>query len=365
MLSPKAILAWLEANVKGMRRSRAKTLADIAPAAMALLGVGVLALGRAMQTRTTCKHNIKRVNRFLGNTALEAEALAQGIFEAFVPQTGRVLILADWTDMPNGKLLVFSLPANGRSIPFYAKAVAKKAGEGAVIRAESEALEALHRICRSRPDAVVVADRGFGNQRWIPGVQQQGFHFVQRVASIFYAETERYIGKLDEMKLRGGARMRDWGNGTLGEEQRIVGRLVTAYDPGAKEPWYLITDLDDASVQEIVSIYRRRWWIETTFRDKKNRGWGLGLNNVKLKDHRRYENLFCIVALAFIFLSAHGAAAEEEGFDKGCKANTRKIRVLSLLRIGHLFIKNKGAQLQRALQALRRCAAKQCAPNWG
>jgi len=113
MLSPNAILSWLEDNVKGMRRSRAKTLAEIAPAAMALFGVGVLALGRAMQTRTTCKHNIKRVNRFLGNTSLEAEALAQGIFEAFAPRTGRVLVLADWTDVPNGKLLVFSLPANG------------------------------------------------------------------------------------------------------------------------------------------------------------------------------------------------------------------------------------------------------------
>ena len=143
MLSPVEILAWLEENVKGMRRSRMKTLADIVPAAMEFRGVGVLSLGRAMETDTTCKHNIKRVNRFLGNEAFEGEALAKGIFEAFVPESARALVLADWTDVPKGKLLLFSLPANGRSIPFFTKVVAKKAGDGAMVRAENEALEAL------------------------------------------------------------------------------------------------------------------------------------------------------------------------------------------------------------------------------
>lgn len=365
MLNPLEILSWLESNVKGMRRSRAKTLADIVPAAMALLGVGVLSLGRAMATATTCKHNIKRVNRFLGNESFETQALAQGIFDTFAPASGRVLVLADWTDVPNGKLLVFSLPANGRSIPFFAKAVAKKAGDGAMIRAENEALEALQRICRKCPDVIIVADRGFGNQRWVLKAKNLSFHFVQRVASVFYAQTEHYIGKLDEMNLRRGPRVRDWGQGTLGEDERIQGRLVTTFDPDAKEPWYLITDLKDASMREIVNIYRRRWWIETTFRDHKNRHWGLGLANVTLKDHRRYERLFCIVALAFILLIAHGASAEEHGFDKECKANTRKVRVLNLLRLGYLFIRNHGAHMDSALTALKRIATLDHAPNWG
>ena len=365
MLNPETILTWLDTNVKGMRRSRAKTLANIVPAAMALLGVGVLALGRAMQTTTTGKHNIKRVNRFLGNGALEMELLAQAIFEMFAPASGRVLILADWTDVANGKLLVFSLPSNGRSIPFFASAVAKKAGEGAMIRCENESLEALQRICRNRCDVIVVADRGFGNQRWIPKVKSSGFHYVQRVAGVFFADTDDYIGKLDEMNLRQGARVCDWGKGTLGEDERIEGRLITAFDPDAKEPWYLITDLEDAPMGEIVNIYRRRWWIETMFRDQKNRDWGLGLANVVLKDHRRYERLFCIVALAFIFLIAHGAVAEEQGFDKQCKANTRKGRVLNLLRLGHLYIRNRGPQFKPALHALTRLATIERAPNWG
>lgn len=365
MLNPTEILTWLETNVKGMRRSRAKTLSAIVPAAMAFMGVGVLSLGRAMHTATSCKHNIKRVNRFLGNAAFEVEALASALFEAFAPTSGQVLVLADWTDVANGKLLVFSLPANGRSIPFFTKVVAKAPGEGTLIRAENDALEAIHRICRSRADVVIVADRGFGNQRWIPKVEALGMHFVQRVSGVFFVETEGYIGKLDELNLRRGKRIRDWGYGTLGEDEAIKGRLVTAYDPQAKEPWFLITDLRDVPLNDIVNTYRRRWWIETTFRDSKNRDWGLGLANVDLKDHHRYERLFYIIALAFIFLTAHGAAAEEQGFDKGCKANTRKIRTINLLRMGYIFIAQCGPALEFALDALRTLATRKTAPNWG
>ena len=158
---------------------------------------------------------------------------------------------------------------------------------------------------------------------------------------------------------------RDGGKGTLGEDEDIQGRLVTAHDKKAKEPWYLVTDLDEVAAAEVVNGYRRRWWIETLFRDKKNRDWGLGLATVRLKDYRRYERLFYIVALAFIFLSAHGAAAEAQGFDRGLKANTRKIRVLNLLRTGYHFIKARGEQFDYALEALQQLLTCKEAPNGG
>ena len=365
MRSPQRILTWLEDNVNGMRRSRRKTLADIVPAAMELRGVGLLALGRTMCTQTTAKHNIRRVGRFLGNEAVESTALARGIFHAFAPKQGRVLVLADWTDVTNGKMLIFSLPCNGRSVPFFTKVVAKKAGDGALVRAEDEALEALGAICQDRSDIVMVADRGFGNQRWLGAVVRQGFHFVQRLSCVFFADTEHYIGNLRDLDLRRGKCVRDWGQGTLGEDEAIRGRLITAYDKQAKEPWYLVADLDDIEARDVVDIYRCRWWTEPMFRDKKNRDWGMGLAAVNLKDYRRYERLFYILALAFIFLCAHGAAAEIEGFDRGLKANTRKTRVINLLRMGDHFIKQRGERFDFALAALQQLATYRKAPNWG
>lgn len=365
MLSPVDILSWLEANVNGVRRSRLKTLASIVPAAMEQEGLGVLALGRAMREKTSAKHSIKRVNRFLGNEDLESEALAQGIFDAFAPERGRVVVLADWTDVTNAKMLVFALPANGRSIPFYTVVVPKKVKKRGLAEAENAGLKALKAICGGRADITVVADRGFGNKRWLGAVREAGFHFVQRISGVFNVETEQYMGNVSEMKIRRGPKARDWGYGTVGDDEEIEGRLITAWDPRAKEPWYLVTDLDDALAEEIISIYRRRWWIETLFRDSKNRDWGLGLDAVDLKDYQRYERLFYIVALAFILLSAHGAVAEVEGVDKEVKANTRKTRVLNLLRIGVYYIKRRGENIRSAIEALKILATMQTAPNWG
>jgi hypothetical protein len=366
MLSPEKILSWLEGNVKGMRRSRLKSIAAIVPAAMQLCGIGVLALGRAMQTGTSAKHNIKRVARFLDNDAVEGMALARAIVEAFAPPPGVAMqVVVDWTDVPNAKLLVFALPCNGRSLPFFVRVAPKNAGEGGLIQAEDEGLRALRAIVGKDREVIVIADRGFGNQRWIGAVRAQGFHFVQRFSCVFNVDTEHYIGALRELNVRRGKRIRDWGHGTIGEEEAIEARLVTAYDPEAKEPWYLGTDLEEIPEDDVVDFYRRRWWIEPSFRDNKNRDWGLGLAHVHLKEYRRYERLFYIVALAFIFLSAHGALAEAEGFDKGLKANTRKTRVLNLLRMGYHFIRSVRQDCDAAVVVLRQLVQKNHAPNWG
>ena len=255
-----------------------------------------------------------------------------------------MLVLADWTDVTNGKVLVFAMPCNGRSIPFYTHVVAKKAGKGALREAEMAALSALEAICNGRAQVVIVADRGFGNKRWLAKVRTLGFHFVQRLSNVFQVETERYIGGLKEMELRKKAKARNWRPGTIGEERVIEGLLVTTYDPKAKEPWYLVTSLENISAKDVVDIYRQRWWIETTFRDGKNREWGLGLDNADLKNHERYERLFHIVALAIIFLSANGAIAEQNGFANTLKANTRKTRVLNLLRTGSFI--SRGTELR-------------------
>ena len=365
MLNPANILSWLEENVKGMRLSRLKTLAAIVPAAAELCGVGVLSLGRAMRTGTVAKHNIKRVDRFLGNDAVEGIAVARAIVKAFAPARGLVQVLVDWTDVPNGKLLVFALPCNGRSLPFFVQTAAKNAGEGGLIQAENEGLRILRSIMGEDREVIVIADRGFGHQRWIGAVRAQGFHFVQRFSCVFTVDTEQYIGALRDLNLRRGKRIRDWGYGTIGDDEAIEARLVTAYDPEAKEPWYLGSDLTDTSAPEVVNYYRRRWWIEPSFRDNKNRDWGLGLAHVYLKDYRRYERLFYIVALAFILLSAHGALAEAEGFDKGLKANTRKTRVINLLRMGFHLIRCQGEHIEAAFVVLRELARRNEAPNWG
>lgn len=355
MYDPNKILTWLEEKVQ-MRRSRMKTLAAIVSGAMRMQGCGVLALGRAMDGEASAKHRIKRVDRFLGNAQVEIGAVNQAIFDQFRPRKGPVIVLADWTDRTPFQQLVLAMPCNGRALPIYCATVPKGDGsgkhEGLMIQAEADALEALGRLCGDTIRPVIIADRGFGNTRWLGDIQERKWFFVQRISQEIYMETEHYIGPLYELGIRRGWTPRDWGQGTMTNQYFGVVRLTSVFERTADEPWLLVSNLDDKSPRDIVNFYKHRAWIEAMFRDLKNRNWGLGMDHVHLTTPSRFERHFLIVALAYIFLVAFGAMAEAQGLGRKLKANTVSKRVLSLARIGNYFLQNAQASITCAIKAL-------------
>ena len=64
-------------------------------------------------------------------------------------------------------------------------------------------------------------------------------------------------------------------------------------------------------------------------------------------------------------MNAHGALAEAEGIDKQLKANTRKTRVINLLRMGYYFIKHHGEQIQWAVEVMAQMVKRKREPNRG
>jgi hypothetical protein len=357
MYDPSNILTWIVANVEGMRLSRCKTLAAIVSAALVMRGSGVLALGRAMAGEVAAKHCIKRVWRFLRNDQYETEALFAALFRFLRPPTGDTIILVDWTDLAPFQQLVFSLPRDGRSLPFLALTIRKgRTGEenkGAVVAAERQALEMLERICPLGITPILVADRGFGHPRWLGDIQKRGWHFVQRLSHIHQVCVEQHMGTLKELGIRRGRRARDWGWGTMDQQEFGPIRLVSVFARAADEAWYLVTSLEFASAAQIVGIYKRRMWTEAMFRDLKNRDWGMGLDQVRLSQPQRHDRHFSVLALAYVLLCAFGAAAEMLGIAQQLKANTRKDRVMNLARIGNFFLQIYLYPLHEAFKALR------------
>lgn len=356
MYDPDTILSWMEANVEGMRRSRLKTLAAVVSGALQMKGVGVLALGRAMAGEVSAKHCIKRVWRFLRNPDVEVEAISAALFNFLRPKTGETFILVDWTDIDPFQQLVFSLPRDGRALPFLCLTIRKGTGEeedkGAMVEAERRGLDILARICPPELIPVLVADRGFGHPRWLLDVQKRGWHFVQRLSHIHQVCVEQHMGSLKELGIRRGWRPRDWGWGTMDEQEFGPLRLVTVFEREAQEAWYLVTNLEAQVPAEIVRIYKRRMWIEAMFRDLKNRDWGLGFDSVRLSQPERHERHFCVLALAYVILCAFGAAAETLQIAKHLKANTRADRVLNLARLGNYFLQLARCSLETAFGAL-------------
>lgn len=356
MYDPDSILAWLEGNVESMRRSRAKTLAAIVSGAMRLQGTGVLALGRSMNGPISAKHRIKRVDRFLGNGQVEIDAVNEAIFHQFRPHNEPPVVLADWTDRHRFQQLVLALPRDGRAIPFLSITIPKGDGSGAfdglMIEAEEQALETLATFCGNTIRPIIIADRGFGNTRWLGHVQKWGWYFVQRISRELYLEVEQHTGHGYELGIPRRRRARDWGWGTMTNKHFGPLRLITVHDKDANEPWFLVTNLEEEISIKIVQLYKRRMWIEAMFRDLKNRNWGLGMDNVRLTKKERFDRHFLIMALAYIFLFAFGAAAESAGLGDQLKANTVHERVLSLARIGNYFLQTATIAIPIAIQTL-------------
>jgi len=356
MYDPSNILTWLETHVQSMRQSRRKTLAEVVSAALQMKGVGVLALGRAMAGMVAAKHCIKRVWRFLRNEQVETGAISAALFSFLRPTKGRTIVLADWTDISPFQQLVFSLPRDGRALPFLCITIRKSAhqgeNEGAMIAAEHQALEMLEAMCPAQVIPVIVSDRGFGNVRWLSDITNRGWSFVQRLSHIHQVAVEQHMGSLKELGIRRGRKPKDWGWGTMDEQQWGPVRVVTTFDSEADEAWYLVTNLDVEPPTEVVRIYKRRMWTEAMFRDLKNRNWGLGMDHVRLSQPERHETHFYILALAYVFLCAFGAAAETLDIARLMKANTREERVMSLARIGNYFLQIAKCPLEMAFDAL-------------
>ena len=308
-------------------------------------GVGVLALGRAMDGPVDAKHRIKRVDRFLANEDLEQFEISAVLFNVLRGREKNPIVLVDWTDRHAYEQLVFSITKDGRSMPFYARTIKsthfEAEMEGAKIAAEEEALRQFRAMCPPDVQPVIVADRGFGNERWIGQIAKWGWGFVQRLSKQHHVETELFIGLLPELGIRKGYRPKDWGWGTRGDnnkEDKTRLRLVTVYDRDADEPWYLVTNIENTEAKQIVRCYKKRMWTEAMFRDLKNRKWGLGLDHVRLTTRQRTATHFLIVMIAYLLLCAFGAFAELKNFGKSLSANTVKKRVLSLAAIGNHFI---------------------------
>ena len=177
MFGPSKIMKWCDQNLQGVRRSRRKTLAHIVAGAMKMKGVGVLALGRAMDGPVIAKHRIKRVDRFLANEELELFEIANLLFNVLRGQEKHPVVLADWTDRHAYEQLVFSITKDGRSMPFYAITIESthfaSQTEGTKIEAERQALEHVHAMCPAGIQPIIVADRGFGNEGGL-GKSQSG-----------------------------------------------------------------------------------------------------------------------------------------------------------------------------------------------
>nr|WP_161477592.1 MULTISPECIES: IS4 family transposase [Enterobacteriaceae] len=141
-----------------------KRLNSLTLACHALLDCKTLTLtelGRNLPTKARTKHNIKRIDRLLGNRHLHKERLAVYRWHASFICSGNTMpiVLVDWSDIREQKRLMVlraSVALHGRSVTLYEKAF--PLSEQCSKKAHDQFLADLASILPSNTTPLIVSD---------------------------------------------------------------------------------------------------------------------------------------------------------------------------------------------------------------
>jgi hypothetical protein len=273
-------------------------------------------------------HRLKRLSRFLANEQVDPLKVQLAFLPYTLARLGRLYplerigLVIDWTyfDGPTFRvqILKLGLARHGRVVPLLQVAYDRDdlPEDRSQNQLEEEALSAVLAALPKGCRVVVLADRGFARSGFFQWLLARHVDFVVR------------IDKGTSVTEPSGTRHRLGHDLTIGlGEQRWLGRVRYALYHGRPtdiwlnvgctwqtsqsastckaasklkepdEPWYLATTV--SSITLAVGWYKRRFWIEESFRDDKSR---LLLDQVRVESTRRLNRLLMALTIAVCWL---------------------------------------------------------------
>lgn len=313
-MSRPVILAWVLSVCTALRRSQAKTLAELVAAAVPTERATLANLGRAMPGPARCKHRIKRAGRFVANPRVSVAAGMAGVIARLTRRDDAPLVVAlDWVEVRAFHTLVAAAVAGGRSIPLLWASYP----EWELAKSQNNLEEGLVRLLRAlvpdRVRVILLADRGFGRAelaRTLLGLVNVSF--VLRVKPQVKVRHPRFTGKLIDYPVRKGMR-RVLRGARFRATDPVDVNVVIRWKKGLPEhrdgPWFLITDLSKASAIGLTELYGKRMGVEEFFRDSKSVRNGLALRHTQVKRADRFDRFLLVLVLAYLLLTGLGLRA--------------------------------------------------------
>jgi hypothetical protein len=314
------------------------TLGVISSASLAVNTIGQgLALARGRLT----KHAIKQVDRMLSNPGIDVGELTKRWVPYVVGQRPSIVVAIDWTDFDadNQATIMLSLVSkHGRSTPLLWLTVDKVTLKNHRNAYEYRVLEQLAEALPADVNVLIVADRGFGDQKL--------YRFLTEELKFDYLI--RFRGNIAVTSADGetrpaadwvgvGGRPRTLRNASVTAESYQVGTVVCVHAKDMKEPWCLAASTTTDTAKQLMTTYGKRWGIESGFRDTKDLRFGMGMASIRVSTPERRDRLWLLNAFAVVLLTLLGAAGEALGYDRHLKSNTSKTRTHSLFRQGAML----------------------------
>ena len=332
-------------------------------------------LGRALVSAARVKHNIKRIDRLLGNRHLAVERVEvyQALAHRLVGTRSEPLIVIDWSDLTADRrwqLLRAAVPIGGRCLTLYEEIhPLARFGSPQVHRAFLAKLKAL------LPEGVrpiLITDAGF-RAPWFKSVNRLGWHWIGRIRNRTYLRPQGGAIWLNCKTLyaQAHARAQALGAYEVVRSNPVACRLYLLKRPrkhrvrrsvfgqpvrsaqslkkarAQREPWLIAASASlPLSAAQIVNAYAKRMQIEEAFRDLKCARYGLGFELNGSRSRERLAALLLIALLSFFVLWLIGSQALARGLQFHYQSNTRRARpVLSVFNLACLLVRHAADQL--------------------
>lgn len=290
-----ALMPILQAHLD-WHRARLFTLCALITALLRLRTVNLSVLARVVHPRRKAETNYRRLQRFFALFSFDFEDLAR-VLLALRTSTEPLVLVMDRTEWRFGSrtinLLVVGYLESGITVPLLWKELDKAGATN-----EEERMDLLKRLLplvEPRHVEAFVADREFIGEQFFAWLCRRDFRFVIRIRrnAQLHHRGRRTTKRADEVfaGLLQGATER------LRDRHLVYGTLVyvLAAKQG-KQPWILVTNARPA---QALSLYGKRWGIETMFGAFKSRGFDLEATHLSASD--RLEKLFGVLALALVW----------------------------------------------------------------
>ena len=258
------------------------------------------------------KTNEKRGNRLLQDSNFQIDdtmfrkytkILFQALRERENLEKGdRIQINVDYTtDNDDFLILMSSIKFGQRAVPLYfsMRLYPKRKNQSDQKKMESSFIKALKHLLPKKYKYTIVADRGFGNQRFAKLCEENGFDFVLRINENLRIERKGKVENLEKYKEKNAkfkARVVAWDKEYSFEIKTKNGST-----------WFLMMPSESKNGAE---KYEQRFSIEKCFQDQKSSGFDI--EKCKIKKYDRFKRLYFTMCLAQLLVVIAGEYVETE-----------------------------------------------------
>lgn len=312
---------------------------------LALLAFGIIASESCVLAKMAAKLSalgvtdasapsiVRRLRRALKDRGLDAELCYEPILNRVIDwqnlHRGRkqVLIIVDEsTKKDQINLFRVSLAYRSTALPlaWATWPYNKPLEDGSYWKYVDEVLGRVAKIIPTGLEVIVLADRAYDTPGFVDRIAARGWHWLVRVKA---GGTVRFLDKRGrEHLLAEVVRRHIKGPGTRWKTRGSLFKragwrkasVVATWAVGQKECLAVISDLPPR--RKLLRLYRRRFWIESGFRNDKRRGWQWEDSQIRGVD--QHQKLLLAMAWATLTVLCLGVMEANARREKLVKSNS-------------------------------------------